>query len=561
MANITGKKALFFVTSPRTPIKMVEEIKLLTDNFSGKPWNAATQEAYYTLLTKQEFFAGQLAGDLAFKARDRINRGPQTFGFVDLYPLVRLTDVGKEYIYGKRQEEVFLKQMLKVQFPSPYHIDNNATYAVKPYLEMIRLVTELGGISKTEIGLFGIQLIHYQRFSDVKKKIEKFRNQRKSIREKGISYSSFLATTFETELKQIFSEEIQAGEIAIRENEGVSLEQFLRKKRANHMDYADAAIRYLKSTKLLSYKPIKDKVEITTDKLHDIEYILQNVDRKPLVWSNEDDYKEYLFDTANLSLLVDNRNNLINKLGKYKVPASRTMGKGIEALKDLLDELQKQKVGKIIDQEVVDLEGYKRHDEIDELYKKIKSKEIVDLPLYLEWNTWRAFTMLDDGKIQGNFVVNDEGMPLYVAPGNKPDIECKYSNFYLIVEVTLSSGQRQYEMEGEPVARHLGDAVKANGQDTYCVFIASNVSPATAAHFFTLHKYDVAHYGGRAKIIPLELEDFQTLISNANDAKTKPTADDLKNFVQQATDSATTAKDEIEWIAEIKSSVKTAFTT
>src|SRR3989344_2105967 len=393
MANITGKKALFFVTSPRTPIKMVEEIKLLTDNFSGKPWNAATQEAYYTLLTKQEFFAGQLAGDLAFKARDRINRGPQTFGFVDLFPLVRPTDVGKEYIYGKRQEEVFLKQMLKVQFPSPYHIDNNATYAVKPYLEMIRLVTELGGISKTEIGLFGIQLIHYQRFSDVKKKIEKFRNQRKSIREKGISYSSFLATTFETELKQIFSEEIQAGEIAIRENEGVSLEQFLRKKRANHMDYADAAIRYLKSTKLLSYKPIKDKVEITTDKLHDIEYILQNVDRKPLVWSNEDDYKEYLFDTANLSLLVDNRNNLINKLGKYKVPASRTMGKGIEALKDLLDELQKQKVGKIIDQEVVDLEGYKRHDEIDELYKKIKSKEIVDLPLYLEWNTWRAFTM------------------------------------------------------------------------------------------------------------------------------------------------------------------------
>jgi len=38
MANITNKRNIFFVTSPRTPFKMRDEIKLLIDNFQGKKW-------------------------------------------------------------------------------------------------------------------------------------------------------------------------------------------------------------------------------------------------------------------------------------------------------------------------------------------------------------------------------------------------------------------------------------------------------------------------------------------------------------------------------------------
>lgn len=33
------KKALFFTTSPRTPSKMIPEIQLLAETFSGREWN------------------------------------------------------------------------------------------------------------------------------------------------------------------------------------------------------------------------------------------------------------------------------------------------------------------------------------------------------------------------------------------------------------------------------------------------------------------------------------------------------------------------------------------
>lgn len=42
MARIDNK-SLFFTTSPRTPSKMIPEIKLLNEQFGGKKWNAKTQ--------------------------------------------------------------------------------------------------------------------------------------------------------------------------------------------------------------------------------------------------------------------------------------------------------------------------------------------------------------------------------------------------------------------------------------------------------------------------------------------------------------------------------------
>lgn len=64
--------------------------------------------------------------------------------------------------------------------------------------------------------------------------------------------------------------------------------------------------------------------------------------------------------------------------------------------------------------------------------------------------------MLDGGNIKGNFKFDDVGQPLSTASGNMPDIECDYDDFVLSVEVTMQQGQRQYESEGEPVARHYG---------------------------------------------------------------------------------------------------------
>ena len=36
-------RTLFFTTSPRTPVKMIPEIKVLSECFEGQKWNTDTQ--------------------------------------------------------------------------------------------------------------------------------------------------------------------------------------------------------------------------------------------------------------------------------------------------------------------------------------------------------------------------------------------------------------------------------------------------------------------------------------------------------------------------------------
>ena len=140
-------KALFFTTSPRTPSKIIPEIQLLSEHFNGQKWNKQSQVEFIDLLAQSGFFEGRGSpNNKDFSARDRINRAPKALGFVNLSPHIELTDAGKALVYGKRPQEVFLRQLLKFQLPSPYHIEKSnieGTFFIKPYLEILRLIRDL----------------------------------------------------------------------------------------------------------------------------------------------------------------------------------------------------------------------------------------------------------------------------------------------------------------------------------------------------------------------------------------------------------------------------------
>ena len=100
-------KTLFFTTSPRTPLKMISEIQVLYNNFEGKKWNTNTQIEFIKKLAEESDFDGKGSEkDMAFSARDRINRAPKALGFVDLKPSIKLTEAGENNISGKRTQEV-----------------------------------------------------------------------------------------------------------------------------------------------------------------------------------------------------------------------------------------------------------------------------------------------------------------------------------------------------------------------------------------------------------------------------------------------------------------------
>lgn len=562
MATITGKKTIFFVTSPRSPLKMIDEVRFLVENFAGQKWTTTTQREYYEALTRQPFFEGSQSSDPAFSARDRITRGPKSLGFVDLKPVIALTPAGHNFVYGNRPEEALLRQMLKFQLPSPYHVEKSATFAVKPYLELMRLVRDLGGLSKTEIALFVIQLTNHTHCESIKRKIENFRTAARENREqRQVNYREFIAQYFERELTSLFEEEIRSGEISTRESDDSSLQSFVKTKQRNHTDYADASIRYLRATGLFTFDARSLRVSVMPERTADVNHILEKVPREPQSFASEEEYGNYLFPATTPILLTDDVNGLIGSITAQTsdYSAEELRAKTIEELKDIFSAALNKNLEHILSQQRSELRTYGEYDDIQETFDRIRNADIADPALFFEWNTWRAMEMLDDGTIEGNFRVDSHGAPLYTAPGNTPDIVCKYSDFETIVEVTLSSGQRQYEMEGEPVSRHYGNHRRNTTKQVFAIFIAPQINPATLAHYFVLSRTDVQYYGGRSTIIPLALDDFRKLLENARSAQSKPNSQDIKTLLTEMANLASSASNETEWYQGISSKVASAF--
>ena len=176
MATISSR-LLFLTTSPRTPEKMIPEIDLLVKHFEGQKWNHKTQSDFMDVLRGEDFFNGNGTNDPAFSARDRINRAPKSLGFVTLDPYISLTPAGRSLLNSRRKEDVFLRQILKFQVPSPYHkpTEKAATFCIKPYLEMLRLIRTMGTLKFDELQIFGMQLTDWHNFEDIVQKIKRFR--------------------------------------------------------------------------------------------------------------------------------------------------------------------------------------------------------------------------------------------------------------------------------------------------------------------------------------------------------------------------------------------------
>lgn len=550
--KLTGK-TLFFTTSPRSPMKMIPEITLLAEHFTGKTWSKANQIAFIELLAQDANFEGEgFSGDLAFSARDRINRAPQALGFINLKPTIQLTDVGALFVQKARKEEIFLRQLLKFQLPSPYHLqDDRNTFCVKPYLEILRLIRTLEYVTFDEMCIFAMQLTDYKKFEDIVSKIREFRVQKE---QNAGRYKLFYRDIVVSELSEIYGDEIQSNNLSTRESSDVSLQKFIKTKRGNLRDYTDACFRYLRATGLVAISHKGRSISIMPDKIADVDYILSNVERTPVFVNETDDYKNYLFNPTVPRLYTDNADNLIDYILRHsEMTKAQIEHYDIEQLKDLRDSIIDRNRESIIETQIQQLKSYSLYNEVIDTYNEIISDELYDIPLMLEWNTWRAMTMLDGGSITGNFKVDDAGQPLSTASGNTADIICDYETFGLTVEVTMQSGQRQYEAEGEPVARHLAKYKKATNREAYCLFIAPQINDACIAHFYTLSKTNISYYGGKSIIVPLPLDVFMKMVENSYSAKFIPTPIHIKELFDFAKETAENAIDEKEWFNAVQS--------
>ena len=545
MARIDSK-VIFVTTSPRTPAKMIPEIELLNTHFAGQKWNTETQLAFMELLKEENFFNGEGANDPAFSARDRINRAPKSLGFVVLSPVISLTPAGLELVNSRRKDEIFLRQLLKFQVPSPFHKPsaNSADFWVKPYLELFRLVRHFGSLKFDEVMIFGLQLVDYREFDTIVEKINQFRVAK--AQNEG-NYKKFRAEYLDAELQQIYSTDIASGNTKTRQTKDHSIAKFLKTKASNMRDYADACVRYLRATGLVNISHIGKSVSIVPEKIQEVDYFLEHTNREPQFIDNEKQYVSYLGNAETPALLTDNRELLEQKI-KAEFPNIKILKKAtLQSLKDIFaDELEKRKE-EIITEQVKAIKDYRLFDDINSTFDQILANSLYDNPLMLEWNTWRAMTMLDGGNIKANLKFDDFGNPMSTAQGNMADIVCDYEDFGLTVEVTMQGGQRQYETEGEPVTRHLAKVKRETNKPAYCLFIAPNINEACIAHFYALHKMNISYYGGTSTIVPLPLTVFLKMVEDSHKASYVPEPRHVQRFFERSNELANLTDNEKDW--------------
>ena len=136
--------------------------------------------------------------------------------------------------------------MLKFQIPSPFHNppkERKGEFWVKPYLEILRLIYELGTVSFDELMIFGLQLTHYEKFEQIVFEIRHFRRLKAYA---DVSYKKFRDDFLKKEVQKIYQEEIESGNTKTRESKDESVEKFVRTKtgRLDWLRFLNVGIRF-----------------------------------------------------------------------------------------------------------------------------------------------------------------------------------------------------------------------------------------------------------------------------------------------------------------------------
>lgn len=113
-----------------------------------------------------------------------------------------------------------------------------------------------------------------------------------------------------------------------------------------------------------------------------------------------------------------------------------------------------------------------------------------ETPAYFEWTLWRAALAIDHMvnkpyEVRG-FRLDSDFLPVTAAGGGKGDLYCEFEDFMILTEVTMSTSSRQEAMEGEPVRRHVSDAVLSYNKPVYGLFLQSELIPTPLKHSATV---------------------------------------------------------------------------
>ena len=582
-------------TTVRNPERLLEFLKILK-TLEGEEFNSENQELYQILLIQarlykpmdigiryqkyyeniqeemplsvaEEIFKNQQYRDPAMRGRQSVNP-LNKLGFAVARKgegAIRITKLGNLFLNGSYNiSYIFLKSLLKLQFPNPWSKDFKETdgFNIMPFISILHLIHKLEqlsnrkGISKEEFSLFVPTLINYEKIDDQVQKIIEYRKcKNKEEKEK-------FANDY---IKEFYGSD--------------NIEE---KKNNNLYDYGDNIIRYFTLTKYFqtTSDPLGNHLHINLNpsRLTEIEQLIKLYDGHAIKFTSVKAYMDWMADIDSPELPweeIDNLQKVVNTLKIYIKDYARGHSITLEPdqkallecdiaamdknqLEEYLNNLRELNALTISNGQKRELRHNK--EKLKELIKLFEDKKEVKKlkPTDLEKVVSDALLIIDDEiSINPNFLTDDYGQPIFHAPGNKADIECYYNSFNAICEVTMDGSNKQWIRESQPVMRHLKEFKdKHDKQKAICIFIAPKIGTDTYSEFFNSvkHGYD----GELQSIVPIDLKQFTIILKKVLETLEKGTEftnQNLLDLLDRLVNEAKISKGFSEWANNISNAL------
>lgn len=526
-----------------------EDIELI-DSLNPIPYEKAKQ-----ILIAKDYEGGlDMRGRQSYKPIEKMG-----FAYLDENKKIQITSFGDYFLKDDYDlGAVFFRSFLKWQLPNPESRDFTLRdgYNIKPFIATLHLINNVNqfcanaqmtvkGISRIEFALFALTLTHYENIEQQTRELIDFR----------LDY-----------------EQLETKEAKDDYAQNYIINQFDNFENIQHAEtYADNVIRYFRLTRYIHIRGNGWYIDLEPRRKIEIDRLLTSDNASIVQFANKSTYIEYLGD-KNLPILPwesinDLKNitlNLINEINEYK---NNLLTKAIPL--PVLNEHEYTNYSAIqLSNYIEELRQYRKS--LNELELKYYSQEIENIQIYIEKlkNIFKlpnrpvmlekfatmAFNALNDAiHIKPNYPVGDDNEPTFTAPGNKPDIECYYSSFNTLCEVTLLTNKTQWFNEGQPVMRHLRDFEDNNiEKPTYCLFVAPSLHRDTINTFWISIKYE--YEGRKQKIVPLRINDLILLLEyliRMKENRITFTHVDLSNLYDIILNKVNEINDSESWVREI----------
>lgn len=595
-------KVWSFNTTVRNPERLQEFLSLLK-TFEGKEFNEDCQSNFFAAEIRKRLYKPTLKtlGDKELLkeiekqtdeeiSEEKLNeivkiykskpvgpdaRGRTTAGILNRFGLaiasksrgkVLITSLGKDWLEGKiSDQELFTKFLLKWQYPNPLE-EGYASFNIKPFIGTLHLINNVNkkykalnndpkGISREEFLLFIPSLTNYKEINKIADKIIEYREN--LANKSGKERKEYINDIISDRLRKIFGENAD-----------------LRKAFSNLHDYTDSAIRYFRMTEFIYLRGSNNYIDLNPNHEVEINKLLGAEDGSAVNIPSLEKYLQYLIDIKLPDLPWYNKKDLENiKLNLIKKIIELSEKQEPEDyIKNEINKIEKE--NKSLDKIIANLELLKNRYAIKKLMKyRYDSKQMNDCilsirnlftarpkilttrpSLDLEWYSSVSLMVLNDAlDIVPSYKLGDDGIPTGFVSG-KTDIECYYSSFNMIVEVTMLNGRDQYIKESQPVMRHLRDfenKLKDSGE-IYGLFIAPSIHRDTLGAFWPSIKWGYESQGKTQKIIPLTVEQLISLLSFSNSRileKKSLKSNDYLSLFSLIIKSAESKNDSSSWIS------------